>query len=65
MKVKHFTCPSGDWEALVVNGKLFEDGHSIPTSTWLELLKDSGCFVSEHEISNDKMEQQDYTVEGE
>lgn len=28
-KVKIFTVPEGDWEALYVNGELYFEGHSI------------------------------------
>lgn len=42
MIVKHCAVESGDWEAIYVDGKLVEQGHSIPV--WM--LLESPLFVA-------------------
>ena len=61
-KVEFFTNESGDWEVLLVNGgDVFAvDGHSISAYDWLELLKIIGCDVSEKEVSDEDMENENY-----
>lgn len=47
---------SGDWTALYVDGKPFEEGHSIPDKRWLDLLERLGNKVEYGEISDEEME---------
>lgn len=53
LKIKHIhiiTSDEGDWIRLMVNGKMYDEGHSIHRSTWLELLQQAtDCKVSGEE----------------
>lgn len=54
--VELITCDSGDWEVLKLNGKVFEEGHSIPSYAWLELLSVFNVESNEVSISDEEME---------
>lgn len=59
-KIELITCPSGDWEILLLDGKYFTSGHQIRAQDWLYLLKCMSCEVVEREISDCKMEVEDW-----
>ena len=57
MLIELITCPSGDWEILKRNGRVFASGHSIRNHEWLELLYSlDGFTIHETEISDEEME---------
>ncbi len=56
MTIQHITCPSGDWEVVLINGEIDAEDHSIPSTYWLSLLKDFGFHVTRKEISDEAME---------
>ena len=60
--IEVFTCESGDWQVLRMNlGEDFEySGHSIPTNTWIHLLKVLGYKVEEKILSDEDMEMENY-----
>ena len=47
---------SGDWEVLLLNGEVYEEGHDIPTYTWMNLIHDLGHEVSIEEVTDEEME---------
>lgn len=47
---------SGDWEVLLLNGKVYEEGHKIPTHSWTNLIHDLGHEVSIEEVTDEEME---------
>jgi hypothetical protein len=55
-KIEVISCASGDWEVLVVDGKIYYEGHEIPDDVWLLVLKDLGCTTKTREISDRAME---------
>lgn len=55
-KVKLITNESGDWVVLKVNGKVYEEGHSIPAHIWLQLIEKMGNQILTEEISDEEME---------
>ncbi len=59
-KVEWITCPRGDWTTVLVDGKLFADGHSISEWSILELLRRLGAEVVEREVSDEAMETGEY-----
>ncbi len=40
MNVKYVSSSHGDWVGVYLNGKLYDEGHSIPVHTWLDLLSE-------------------------
>lgn len=40
--IRLITNESGDWEVLLLNGNVYEEGHDIPTYTWINLIRDLG-----------------------
>lgn len=59
-KVEVIKCNSGDWEVLIVNGKIHYEGHSIPEFIWLDILSDLGFSASYRTITNEDMEKGNY-----
>lgn len=47
---------SGDWEVLLLNGEVYEEGHDIPTHTWMNLIHGLGHEVSIEEVTDEEME---------
>lgn len=40
---------NGEWIGIYLNGKLWEEGHSIPVHRWLELLEEEfHCETNHH-----------------
>lgn len=58
--VEVVTSESGDWTVIKLNGKVYEEGHSIPVHRWLDLIKKFGNEVSSIEISDEDMEEGNY-----
>lgn len=46
---------SGDWEVLLLNGEVYEEGHDIPTHTWMNLIHDLGHEVSIEDVTDEEM----------
>lgn len=61
LQIKHIhliRSEEGDWERLIVNGKVYDEGHSIHRSTWLKLLQQAtDCKLSSEERSVEWFEQ--------
>jgi hypothetical protein len=49
MKVQVQDCTSGDWVRVIVDGKVFHEGHEVPDFKWTELLAKLGAEVEETE----------------
>lgn len=47
---------SGDWVIIKLNGEVIEEGHSIPTNGWLNLLGRLDVKTRMKEISDEAME---------
>ena len=63
-EIKYITCESGDWKVLIVNGKLYHEGHDIPEHIWLELLEDKFDVNCKNiEISDDDMLERTFETE--
>jgi len=60
--IELITFDAGDWSVLRVNlGEDFEcQGHSIPESEWIRLIKLLGYEVEKREISDEDMEDGNY-----
>lgn len=60
--IELISCESGDWEVLRMNlGEDFKyEGHSIPNSAWIKILKILGYNVETREISDEDMEVANY-----
>lgn len=58
--IEHITCEGGDYEVLKVNGEVWYEGNSIPSSEWLMLLRTKYACVTSLEITDEQMEQGDY-----
>lgn len=58
--VEVFTSESGDWIVIKLNGKVYEEGHSIPVHRWLDLIEKFGNKISSKEVSDEDMENGDY-----
>lgn len=57
--LEYLTCPSGDWEVLKLDGKVFYEGHTIPSEKWLELLGNiyrKRVEITQKEVSDEDME---------
>jgi len=54
--IRLITNESGDWEVLLLNEKVYDEGHSIPTYTWADLIRDLGHEVIEEEVTDEEME---------
>lgn len=48
---------SGDWQVLLVDGAVYDHGHSFPNITWLNLLSELGCKVECKTISDAEMQE--------
>lgn len=46
---------SGDWKVLLLNEKVYEEGHSIPDYTWINLIHDLGYEVSMEDVTDEEM----------
>ena len=61
MKIECVSSESGDWSVLMVNGKEFYSGSSIPDFAWGDLIAE---FFDEHvnfkTISDQDMEEENY-----
>ena len=55
-------CESGDWSVLRMNlGEDFHsEGHSIPDSTWINLIEKLGFKIDKKYISDEDMEYRRY-----
>jgi hypothetical protein len=42
MSIKTVATKDGDWIAVLINGQVDYEGHSIPDRYWIELLKSFG-----------------------
>lgn len=40
MNVTYVSNSHGDWAGVYLNGKLYDEGHSIPVHTWLDLISE-------------------------
>lgn len=58
--IKLITNESGDWEVLLLNEKVYEEGHDIPAYTWTNLIHDLGHEVSIEEVTDEEMERDLY-----
>ena len=47
---------SGDWKVLLLNEKVYEEGHNIPTYTWTNLIHDLGHEVSIEDLTDEEVE---------
>ena len=55
--IEYITCKSGDWNVLIVNGEIYEEGHEIPDFIWLKLLSEKfNTIIVNTEISDEDME---------
>ena len=54
--IRLITNESGDWEVLLLNGEVYEEGHSIPAYTWMSLIQDLGHEVSTEDVTDEEME---------
>lgn len=55
LTIEHITCPSGDYEVVLINGSVDYAGNSIPTFYWIDLLKSFGFTVRSTEVSDEQM----------
>lgn len=46
---------SGDWKVLLLNGKVYGEGHDIPIYTWMNLIHDLGHEVSIEDLTDEEM----------
>ena len=53
--IKLITNESGDWEVLLLNGKVYEEGHDIPTYTWINLIHDLGHEANIEDVTDEEM----------
>lgn len=60
-KIEFIINETNDWEILKVNGEVYYEDFSIPSSVWLELLEDLNFLVSEYIISNRELSAGIYT----
>lgn len=56
MKIDYYTCESGDWEVLKVDGIIYTDTHSLSSYHFLKLLEENSCEVTRHELTDEEME---------
>jgi hypothetical protein len=61
MSIKTVATKDGDWIAVLINGQVDYEGHSIPDRYWIELLKSFG-FNAEvlPDISTEDMTEGNY-----
>lgn len=59
-KVELIKCESGDWIVLKLNGKVIEEGHSIPDMAWLELVSNLDAYAIHRTVSDKDMEEGKY-----
>lgn len=59
-EVELITCESGDWVIIKLNGDIIEEGHSIPSTSWLRLLDKLNVSTSMKKISDEAMENRDF-----
>lgn len=52
--IEYFEWTTGDWAALVVDGELFHEGHSVPAHVWLDLLTTLGRQVGLYRVRYDE-----------
>lgn len=56
-EIKLINCESGDWDVLIIDGKIFDEAHSIQDDVWLDLLKSKlGVDCKKITISDEDME---------
>lgn len=58
--IRLITNECGEWVVLIVDGTVYDEGHTIPDFTWLKLLSELGCKVEEKEITDEDMEEGNY-----
>lgn len=58
--IRLITNESGDWEVLLLNGEVYEEGHSIPNHAWINLIHDLGHEVSMEDVTDEEMEYELY-----
>jgi len=61
-KIRLISNESGDWKVLLLNGKIYEEGHDIPSHTWVDLIRDLGYEVDAEEVTDEEMENSLYSV---
>ena len=61
-KIRLISNESGDWKVLLLNGKIYEEGHDIPSYTWVNLISDLGYEVNTEEVTDEEMENCLYSV---
>jgi len=54
--IRLVTNESGDWEVLLLNGEVYEEGHDIPADTWIDLIHDLGHEASIEDVTDEEME---------
>lgn len=47
---------SGDWKVLLLNGEVYAEGHSIPTRSWIDLIRSLGHEASTEDVTDEEME---------
>ena len=52
-KIELITCD--DWAILKLDGRVYDEGHSISNRTWLALLRRIGNDVEWEEVDEDEM----------
>lgn len=62
VKIRLISNESGDWKVLLLNGKIYEEGHDIPSYTWVNLIRDLGYEVNAEEITDEEMENCLYSI---
>ena len=60
--IRLITNESGDWEVLLLNGKVYEEGHDIPKHTWVNLIRDLGHEANAEEVTDEEMENCLYSI---
>lgn len=61
-KIRLISNESGDWKVLLLNGKVYEEGHDIPNHTWVNLIRDLGHEVNAEEVIDEEMENCLYSI---
>ena len=57
MKIKIVKNESNDWSVVLVDGRTYYSGHSIPNDVWMSLINDlTEIIIEEVEITDDDME---------
>lgn len=58
MNVKYVSSSHGDWAGVYLNGKLYDEGHSIPVWLWIDLFNlNSVTEAVQFEVDGDWLEE--------